>query len=237
MKNGKSDALNSTVAERAVRPFRVVLAARRCLDLGGLSRLIRESEMLTLAAAERDLDKAVEACADLSPDVAMLDAAFPDGSAFDVAEKLLARRKVRAVIFLDDEFAMARAQRAIAIDHAAYFTRNDEFTHICGGVSELLAPATIEAPQQTESHCTAPKFLLDAARLRELNGDGFLCLSAKERQIMRYLAHGHTVPETAQMLRIARSTVDNHKSRIMKKLNICHMTQITRVAMRVGLID
>jgi DNA-binding NarL/FixJ family response regulator len=237
MKNGNSHALSIPAAERAGRPYRVVLAARRCLDLGGLSRLIRESEMLTLAAAERDLEKATEACADLTPDIAMLDAAFPDGSAFDVAEKLLARRKVRAVIFLDDEFAMARAQRAIAMDHTAYFTRHDEFTHICGGVGELLAPAASEPPEEAENQCPAPKFLLDAARLRELNCDGFLCLSAKERQVMRLLARGHTVPETARILRVARSTVDNHKSRIMKKLNICHMTQITRVAMRVGLID
>jgi DNA-binding NarL/FixJ family response regulator len=237
MKNGNSNGLNAPAAERADRPYRVALAARRRLDLGGVSRLICESEMLTLVAAELELEKAAEACANLTPDVAMFDAAFPEGGAFDVAEELLARRKVRAVIFLDDEFAMARAQRAVAIPHTAYFTRHDEFTYICGGIGELLAPANIDAPKESESHCPAPKFLLDAARLRELNCDGFLCLSAKERQIMRYLARGHTVPETAQMLSIARSTVDNHKSRLMKKLNICHMTQITRVAMRVGLID
>jgi two-component system, NarL family, response regulator NreC len=61
-------------------------------------------------------------------------------------------------------------------------------------------------------------------------------LSLRERQVMRLLALGKSVGECAEALGLAHSTIDNHKSRLMKKLNLHKASELTCRAIREGLI-
>jgi DNA-binding NarL/FixJ family response regulator len=170
--------------------------------------------------------------------VAVIDAAFGDSQSFPCASTLLEGQQVQAVAMLDDVYAAFRAQQAAAIAGVGYFTRFDSFDDLCQGIGGLLA----RTPQGSIS-IHSPHRLSPANGARNQNGQGnvddelFLKLSPKERQVMEILARGHTVAEAAQILKRRPSTVDNQKARLMKKLRISHMTQITRIAMRVGLID
>ena len=103
---------------------------------------------------------------------------------------------------------------------------------------KLLTRTTMaESPHSSSIRPPSPKFLLDAKRLAAHNLGGFLSLSDKERGVMQLLARGFTAREAAEVLKLSPSTVDNHRTRIMRKLQISHMTQITRKALRAGLID
>jgi DNA-binding NarL/FixJ family response regulator len=226
------------VSRRRSRRIQIAVAARRSLDLEGLTRVIQHSGVLSLVASESELTKISEACEIHGADLALLDATFPDAQAFDVGRKLLSRGHVRAVAFLDDDFTMVRAQRALAIPDAAYFTRNDTFAHIIGGIGELLGqPQLAGGDLRCSEHVPTPKYLLRAEHLRAHNTDGFLDLSCREQEVLSVLASGYTARKAARVLNVTESTVGNHKTRIMKKLKITHATQLTRVAMRAGLID
>jgi DNA-binding NarL/FixJ family response regulator len=61
-------------------------------------------------------------------------------------------------------------------------------------------------------------------------------LSARERQVMQLLAEGRSVAQCAEALGLSHSTVDNHKSRIMKKLGIHKASELTVRAIQEGLI-
>jgi DNA-binding NarL/FixJ family response regulator len=61
-------------------------------------------------------------------------------------------------------------------------------------------------------------------------------LTAREREIMRLLAQGKSVRDCAQQLHLAVSTIDNHKARMMKKLQIHKAVEVTHLAIRDGLI-
>jgi DNA-binding NarL/FixJ family response regulator len=61
-------------------------------------------------------------------------------------------------------------------------------------------------------------------------------LSERERQIMRLLAQGQSVRECALALGLAHSTIDNHKARLMKKLGVHKISELTCRAVREGLI-
>jgi DNA-binding NarL/FixJ family response regulator len=53
---------------------------------------------------------------------------------------------------------------------------------------------------------------------------------------MRLIALGRSVRDCAHILELAQSTVDNHKSRLMKKLGLRKSQDLTRLAIREGLI-
>ena len=70
-----------------------------------------------------------------------------------------------------------------------------------------------------------------------VNGKSLANLTLRERQVMRMLAEGKSVRQCADALGLAPSTIDNHKSRLMKKLSVHRSSQLTLLAIREGLID
>lgn len=59
-------------------------------------------------------------------------------------------------------------------------------------------------------------------------------LSARERQVLRLIAEGYSVRAIADLLHLAESTIDNHKSRLMKKLDVRKSVELARLAYRMG---
>ncbi len=68
-----------------------------------------------------------------------------------------------------------------------------------------------------------------------MNGS-IAALSARERQVMRLLAEGRSVRQCATLLKLSHSTVDNHKTRLMRKLSIHRASELTYRAIRDGVV-
>ena len=59
-------------------------------------------------------------------------------------------------------------------------------------------------------------------------------LTPRERQIVRLLSLGCTTKEAAAILKLAPSTVDNHKLRAMTRLGVNKLALLTRMAIKEG---
>ncbi len=62
-------------------------------------------------------------------------------------------------------------------------------------------------------------------------------LTRRELQIVRLLSLGCSVKETAKLLGLAPSTVDNHKSRAMEKLGTDKVVLLARLSVWYGITD
>jgi len=62
-------------------------------------------------------------------------------------------------------------------------------------------------------------------------------LSPREREILRMVAEGLSSKEVAGRLVISPKTVDNHRSQLMHKLGVRNATELTRFAVRHGLVS
>jgi two-component system response regulator NreC len=62
-------------------------------------------------------------------------------------------------------------------------------------------------------------------------------LSSREREVLQLLAEGHTSREIGAILSISPRTVDTHRRRIMKKLQIRHLAGLVKYALREGLTE
>jgi DNA-binding NarL/FixJ family response regulator len=58
-------------------------------------------------------------------------------------------------------------------------------------------------------------------------------LTPRETEVVRLISLGCTVKEAAAILRLAPSTVDNHKSRAMKKMGTDKLALVTRLALKL----
>ena len=62
-------------------------------------------------------------------------------------------------------------------------------------------------------------------------------MSQREREVLQLLAEGKTTKQIGQTLHISPKTVDAHRLRIMDKLQIDNIAQLTRFAIQEGLTE
>jgi two-component system invasion response regulator UvrY len=213
---------------------KLVVAMSRPLHRGTLASALGQTGGVRLLSAEGTLAEAARASRELGADAILIDVAFPNDGAFELAKRLLEKREVRAVIFLDQVFSAIRARKALALRNAGYVTPDADVYGICNGIRELVQrDRGRAAPDQTAS----PHFLSDLGQLKERDKFGLLNLSQREYSVMVLLAQGRTVKEIAGALNLAENTIGNHRSRLMKKLQVRKAAQLTRVAVLAGCID
>ena len=78
------------------------------------------------------------------------------------------------------------------------------------------------------------KFPLKEAKITDAE---YGTLTPREQEVMRLLAEGLSSKEVAKKLFISPKTVENHRSNIMKKLDIHSAIELVRYAVKLGLID
>jgi DNA-binding NarL/FixJ family response regulator len=62
-------------------------------------------------------------------------------------------------------------------------------------------------------------------------------LTPRELEVVKLIAEGHTSEEIAEMLVISKKTVDRHRANMLEKLGMRNRVELTRYAIRRGLIE
>jgi DNA-binding NarL/FixJ family response regulator len=62
-------------------------------------------------------------------------------------------------------------------------------------------------------------------------------LTPRERDVVKLIAEGHTSEEIAGILVISRKTVERHRANVLEKLGMRNRVELTRYAIRRGLVE
>jgi DNA-binding NarL/FixJ family response regulator len=104
--------------------------------------------------------------------------------------------------------------------------------------TELVS--AIRAVARGESFLDPPvaKQVLDAY-LKEprASGDTYMLLTEREREILILIAQGNTTRAIAEQLHLSPNTVDVHRARLMQKLDLHNVAELSAYAIRRGLIS
>jgi DNA-binding CsgD family transcriptional regulator len=65
----------------------------------------------------------------------------------------------------------------------------------------------------------------------------FAVLTPREREVFQLLAEGTTTRQIASILHVSIKTAETHRQRIMKKLNLKGVAELTKLAIREGLVS
>jgi DNA-binding NarL/FixJ family response regulator len=211
---------------------RVLLADDHALVRSGLRAVLdSEADIEVVAEAVDGLD-AVEKTAVHSPDLAILDVTMPRLTGLQAAVEMRRRGLGARVLVLsvhDNEQYFFEALRAGASGYVLKSAANRDLVDACRAVMRgepFLYPTAMSA---------LVRDYLDQARSgEEAPADP---LSPRELQVVKLIADGHSSVEIAQELVISRKTVDHHRARILEKLGMRNVAEITRYAIRRGLVE
>lgn len=219
---------------RSEKQIRVATLIGSRLECDGMDSLLRRRKRLLSVGAVTSIGRFVELCKVHSPEVGIVDATIPfaQGDVFDSASKLANRRLIQYALFLDDYANQLRIRRALAVRRAGYMTRDVGIETLIKAISELVAG---RRPIVWGNISFRAKANYRGRRLR-IDRPALEKLTPREYEVFQLLAEGRSLGECAAVLKIAKSTVDNHKERIKKKLNLRKLTQLMRLAIREGLV-
>jgi two-component system response regulator NreC len=220
-------AVEDLAAEGAQRaPLSVVIADDHALMREGLGRLLDEAEDIEVVAGQAsDLKSMALLVAESRPDVLVLDLCMPDGSSLQATSELRTRMPETQIVIVSMDDTPGFARRALASGAIGYVLKEL--------ADEDLAPA-IRAASQGDEFLSAP-VASRLTSLRQTLTDGRL--TARESEVLRLIALGHTNVEIARTLDVSARTIETHRAHVHRKLQLRTRAELVRYALRCGLLE
>lgn len=217
----------------AYRPVRLVIVDRHILFADGLRRLLHdcdEVEAVAIATTEKDAFRQVDVT---TPDAVLLDPWLGGGGPFAVLRRLRQIAPRTSILFLEDHVQEVHVRLALKLRVQGFLTKSCRFSEIRNAIQSAV--------RGSPAYCNdVQRYVLETSRGLRFNRRAILSplasLTQRELEVMILLAQGYTVRDVARQFGTATSTVDNHKSRLMRKLKVHKVVDLATMAIREGLV-
>src|SRR5258708_21667743 len=168
-------------------------------------------------------------CHSLRPDLIILDAKLPGLNGVDLLRRIANQLKeTRVLVFSGYESPVLVREMLSAGAHG--------FVEKTAGLLELKKGLEVVANGGTYFGPAVTVLLRDVvANPTATASPDFL--TDREREVLQLVAESHSTKEIAAKLKISVKTVDNHRTNLMRTLNLHDVARLTRYAFEIGLID
>jgi DNA-binding NarL/FixJ family response regulator len=210
---------------------RVLLADDHAVVRRGLRFVLDAEPDLEVVAEAGDGAEAVEKALSDDIDLAVLDVSMPRMTGIQAAGELARRRPELRVLMLsmhDNEQYLFEALKAGASGYVLKSAADRDLVEACRATMRgepFLYPAAVTV--LIRDHL---EHVREGAPSREI-------LTPRELQILKLIAEAHSSKEIAQMLVISIKTVERHRANILEKLGMRDRVELTRYAIRRGLVE
>ena len=208
--------------------IRILLADDHKIVRDGLRALLAQDSQMTVIGEAQDGNAAIELAMEKVPDVIIMDVSMPDISGIDATRRIVERKpdiKVIALSMHSDKRYVAGILRAGA---AGYLLKDCAFEELGDAIRKVIDGEVYLSPGITG-------VVVQDYIERLENGTSVETLSNRERQVLKYLADGQNTKQIAYNLNVSVKTVETHRRRVMEKLNLQTMAELTKYAIRNGL--
>jgi DNA-binding NarL/FixJ family response regulator len=211
---------------------RVLLADDHTVVRSGLRMVLDAQPDIEVVAEAGDGAEAVHKALNPDVDLAILDVAMPRMTGLQAVAELSRRRPNLRVLILsmhDNEQYFFEALKAGASGYVLKSAANRDLVEAIRAAMRgepFLYPAAVRA---------LIRDYLERARHGEATPED--PLTPREQEVVKLIAEGHTSEEIADILVISKKTVERHRANILEKLGMRNRVDLTRYAIRRGLVE
>jgi DNA-binding NarL/FixJ family response regulator len=210
-------------------PIRVLVADDHRIVREGLVRILEEAPDCEVVAQAGDGLEAVAAAKRVLPDVVVLDLSLPRLSGLESLRRIRHEAPRSRVLVLtvheESEYVVA----ALAAGATGYLLKDSAAEELLDAVRQLHQGHGYLGPQ-------AALAVAGGVRRPAVALDPYGALTLREREVFHLVADGRTIKEIAQELGIRPKTAENHRSRLLAKLELRNAAELVRFAARRGLL-
>jgi len=160
-----------------------------------------------------------------------MDISMPSLNGIDAARQLRKCLPDTKIIFVTMHAEPAYVTEAFRAGASGYLLKRSAASELVNAVHEVLKGRCYVTP------LVAQGVLSSALRTTAGPEADPARLSSRQREILQLVAEGHTSKEIAGVLNVSVKTVEYHKARLMERLGLHSTAELTRYAIRHGLIS
>lgn len=211
-----------------MKPINVLIVDDHELVRRGLKLMFRTNEHIRVVGEAAEGAAAIQEAIRTRPDVILLDITMPNGLDGFVTVQALAEEVPSAKIILltmhDEEIYI---KRALELDVPGFMSKNSDPSQLAEGIEYVFDGKRYYSTSLTEDY-------IDKLVLQK---NGHPLLTRRELEIVRLSTLGYSHNEIGEKLGISPKTVENHKARIMNKLQMKHRHELVQYALKNHLIE
>jgi DNA-binding NarL/FixJ family response regulator len=210
---------------------RILLADDHALVRRGVRLILDNEPDLTVVAEAGDGAEAIEKARTEMPDLAILDIAMPRMTGLQAAVELSRRQPDLRILILtmyDNEQYFFESLKAGASGYVLKSVADRDLVEACRATMRgepFVYPGAITALIRN---------YLDHVREGDTPPK---TITHREEEILKLVAEGHSSKEIADILVISIKTVERHRANLLQKLGLRDRLELTRYAIRAGLIE
>lgn len=214
-----------------MQKIRVLVVDDHTIVRDGICALLALAGDMEVVGEAANGSEALKKVKELQPDVVLMDIAMPIMDGMEATRRIskeFAKTKVLILTQYDDkEYVLP----TIDAGAAGFITKAAASSELASGIRSVFRGDSYLSP-------AIARLLVEDYRQREgrVSYDPYEQLTARERDVFKLVAEGHTVKEIAQILVVSPKTIEGHKTRLMAKLGVSNRIELVKYALRKRII-
>ncbi len=208
--------------------IRILLVDDHTIFREGLKKILSENKDFVVAGEASNATEAIKKVREDGYDLVIIDIRLSGRDGLDVLRQLKSINPNLLFVVLTMLPEELYALRAIRAGAMAFVTKNQSARELLKAVRLVVQGKRYLSEQVAEK--------LARSFSERLAQDTHEKLSDREMEIMALLARGKTIKEIAQLLSLSPNTVSTYRQRILKKLNLRNIAELTYYALKEGMI-
>jgi len=209
---------------------KILLADDHGIIREGLRSLLEKESELEVIGEAQDGRKAVALVQELSPDIVIIDISMPNLNGIDATRQIVnacPKVKVIALSIHSNRRFVAKMLKAGA---KGYLLKDSLFEELSHAIKTVSSGEVFLSPKLTSM--VVSTYVEKLATTTEPKPEG---LTDREREVLQLLAEGRSIKQIAIELHVSNKAIEANRRKIMKKLDINNLPELTKYAIREGL--
>ncbi len=209
------------------KPIRVIVADDHGMVRRGIIAYLNNSANIKVVGEARNGCEAVELCAQLQPDVVLMDLLMPEMDGIAATREIKQKCAVQ-VIALTSFPDKDKVQEALHAGAISYLLKNVSGEDLAAAIYAAAAGRSTLAPEAVHA-LIEPAAPPDSATSH--------ALTAREREVLVLLVRGLSNNQIAERLNVSHATAKAHVSNILSKLGVSNRAEAVALAVQQKLVS
>ena len=210
--------------------IRIVLADDHKILRAGLRAMIVEQPDMEVVGEAENGRLAVNLARTLSPDVVVMDIGMPDLNGIEATRQIVAEVPGVKIIGLSMYSDRRYVAGLFGAGASGYLLKDIEFEELIEAIQAVVAGQVY-----VSSGVTGVVIEDYVHRISGNEAGGTSVLTPREREVLQLLVEGRSTKQIAYELEVSIKTVESHRYRVMEKLDLHNIADLTKYAIRAGL--
>lgn len=209
----------------------IIIADDHKLFREGLKSLLQGDVKVEIVGEVSNGREAVRICRKLSPDIAIMDVTMPELNGIEATRQIRTESPKTKVIALSMHSSRRFVLDILKAGAVGYLVKDCAFQELAAAISAVRDNKVYLSPSiagKVVEHMTSFNYTESAASTS---------LSSREKEVLQLLTEGKNAREVADRLGVSIKTVQTHRRNIMEKLDLHNLADLTKYAIRIGLIS